>query len=156
MRIDDRILGVGLALLALFIIWQAQMIPSVPGTTFGPSLMPTLIGLVMVACGLAVFLGGVRSAGAGPLIDVSVWRGQTRGLVCAAWAILGVVVGIAVMPWIGFPLLGLIYALPLMLLMGARPIAAVPVAVVVVLCAYLVFKRLLYVPLPAGPLTFLG
>lgn len=156
MRIDDRILGVGLALLALLIIWQAQTIPSVPGTTFGPSLMPTLIGLVMVACGLAVFLGGVRGAGTGPLVDVSVWRGQSRGLLCAAFAILGVVIGIAVMPSIGFPLFGLLYALPLMLLMGARPVAAVPVAVVVVLCAYLVFKRLLYVPLPAGPLTFLG
>lgn len=156
MRIDDRVLGVVLALLALSIIWQAQTIPSVPGTTFGPSLMPTLIGVVMAACALAVFLGGLRSAGAGPLIDVSVWRGQTRGLICAAWAILGVVAGIAVMPLIGFPLFGLAYALPLMLLMGARPVAAVPVAVLVVICAYAVFKRVLSVPLPAGPLTFLG
>lgn len=156
MRIDDRILGLGLVLLAFGIIWQAQAIPAVPGTTFGPSLMPTLIGLVMAGCGLAVFIGGLRAAETGPLVDFSVWKGQTRGLVCAAWAIIGVVLGIAFMPAIGFPLFGLVYALPLMILMGARPVAAVPVALVVVFSAFMVFKRLLYVPLPTGPLSFLG
>ena len=156
MRFDDRIVGIALVLLALFVIWQGQQVPSVPGTTFGPSLMPTLLGLAMAGCGVAVFVGGLRAAGQVPLIDVSVWKGRRRGLITAAWSILGIVLGIALIPVIGFPLFGLFYAIPLMLLMGARPIAAVPVALMVVLLAYFAFKRLLYVPLPAGPLTFLG
>ncbi|WP_332712218.1 tripartite tricarboxylate transporter TctB family protein [Pelagibacterium mangrovi] len=156
MRFDDRIVGAALVLLALFVIWQGQQIPSVPGTTFGPSLMPILLGLLMAACGMTVFIGGLRAAGSVPLVDVSVWKGRPRALITAAWSILGVVLGIVLMPIIGFPVFGLLYAVPLMLLMGARLVAAVPVALVVVLAAYFAFKRLLYVPLPAGPLTFLG
>ena len=156
MRFDDRLLGLALALLAAFVVVQAVEIPAVPGATFGPSLMPTIVGLVMGGCGLIVFAKGVRARAPGPLVDVSVWKGEYRGLACAAWAIGGAVAGIVFLPWLGFPLFGLLYALPLMLMMGARPLAAVPVALVVVLGAYLAFKQLLYVPLPAGPLTFLG
>lgn len=156
MRFDDRIVGVALALLSLFVIWQSQQVPSVPGTRFGPSLMPTVLGIVIAGCGVVNFLGGVRSAGAAPMIDISVWKDRRRGLLAALWSILGIVFGILYMPAIGFPLFGLLYALPLMMLMGARPIAAIPVCVVVVLLAYFAFKRLLYVPLPAGPLSFLG
>lgn len=155
MRIDDRIVGMGLTLLALYVIWEARQIPAVPGASFGPSLMPTLVGIVMAGCGLAIFLGGLRAAG-GPVIDVSVWKGQRRGLLCAAWAIGGVMLGISFLPWLGFPLFGLLYALPLMLLMGARPVAAIPVALVLVVGCYLVFKHLFHVPLPTGPVMFLG
>jgi len=40
----------------------------------------------------------------------------------------------------------------LMLLMGARPLHAVLTSVGLVLVAQFVFARLLFVPLPAGPL----
>lgn len=156
MTFDERILGLALLLFGILVAWHSQAIPSVPGATFGPSLMPTIVGLLMAGCGLSIFIGGVRAADGGPLVDVSVWRGQRRGLACALWAISGVLVGILFMPVLGFPLFGVLYALPLMLLMRARPLPAAIVSVVVVLVAYFAFKRILFVPLPSGPLTFLG
>jgi hypothetical protein len=155
MRFDDRINGILLGLLALAIIVLARQIPAVPGTTFGPDLMPTLIGLGMAGAALRIFFLGLRSTTAGPWVDVSDWRGQTRGLVAAFWAIAGAILGILFLNQLGFPIFAVLYALPLMLLLGVRPLLSAIVSVVVALLAFLVFYRVLMVPLPVGPLLFL-
>lgn len=156
MRFDDRIIGIAFAALSLAIIGMATQFPSVPGTTFGPDLFPSLIGVVMFGLGVRIFIGGLRAPAGRGWINVGVWRGRARGLIAAAWVIGGIVVGIVFFDQIGFPLFGLLYALPLMLFMGARPIAATVVCLAAVLLSYFVFSRLLYVPLPVGPLWFLG
>ncbi|HMR33081.1 MAG TPA: tripartite tricarboxylate transporter TctB family protein [Geminicoccaceae bacterium] len=155
MRIDDRITAVVLGLLAVIVVWSARAIPAVPGTTFGPELFPTLIGLGLGGAAIAIFIEGVRTAG-GPLLDLSDWHGRRKGIAAASWAIAGTVVGILFFERLGFPLYGFAFTVPLMLLMGARPVVAVPVAALVVLGTHLFFTRALFVPLPAGPLAFLG
>ena len=155
MRIDDRITAVVLGLLAAMVVWSARAIPAVPGTTFGPDLFPILIGLSLGGAAIGIFLEGVRTAG-GPLLDLSDWHGRRKGIAAAAWAILGTVVGILFFDRLGFPLFGFAFALPLMLLMGARPPVAIVVAAATVLGTHLFFTRALFVPLPVGPLTFLG
>jgi hypothetical protein len=156
MRFDDRIIGIAFAALSLVVIALATQFPSVPGTTFGPDLFPTLIGVAMFGMAARIFVDGLRAPARRCWIDVRVWHGRTRGLVAAAWVIVGIVVGIAFFDQIGFPLFGFLYALPLMLFMRARPITATIVCLVAVLLSYFVFSRLLYVPLPVGPLWFLG
>lgn len=156
MRFDDRIIGVAFAALSLVVILLARDFPSVPGTRFGPDVFPTLIGLVMGGLALRIFISGMRRAGGGSWVDVAAWRGQTRGLAAAAWVIAGIVVGSVFFDPIGFPLFGIVYSLPLMLFMGARPAVAVTVCLTAVMVAYFVFSRLLHVPLPVGPLGFLG
>lgn len=155
MRFDDRITALVLGLLGAVVVWSARTIPSVPGTTFGPDLFPTLIGLGLGGAALGIFLKGLRTAG-GPLLDLSDWHGRRKGIAAAAWATAGTVVGILFFDSLGFPLFGFAFTLPLMLLMGARPLTAVVVAAVVVLGTHLFFTRALFVPLPVGPLGFLA
>jgi putative tricarboxylic transport membrane protein len=156
MRLDDRIIALALGLLALATIALAQEIPAVPGTTFGPDLFPVLIGIGLAAMALQIGIKRLRLPAGGPLVDVSDWHGRAKGLVAAVWAIGGVVVGILFFNALGFPLFGFFFALPLMLLMGARPAIATVVALVVVVGTFLFFTRALLVPLPVGPLTFLS
>jgi hypothetical protein len=155
MRIDDRIVAIALGLLALAVVWSATAIPAVPGTTFGPGLFPILIGIGLGGTALSIFVKGARTAG-GPLLDLSDWHGRSRGIVAAAWAILGTAVGILFFDELGFPLFGFAFAVPLMLLMGARPLLAAIVAAAMVLATHFFFTRALFVPLPVGPLSFLG
>ena len=155
MRFDDRIIGLLLGLLAFATIYLARQIPAVPGTTYGPELMPTLVGIAMAGAAVRIFYLGLRAATPGPLVDVSDWNGQSRGLVAAAWAIAGTIIGVLFFDKLGFPLYAFLFALPLMLLMRAKPLMAVIVSLVVALAAFLVFSRLLLVPLPVGPLLFL-
>jgi len=156
MRFDDRIIGVAFAALSLAIIVFSRDIPSVPGTTFGPDVFPTLIGIAMFGMAARIFIGGLRRTEGGRWFDVSVWHGQTRGLAAAVWVTGGIIVGLVFFNQIGFPLFAFVYAFPLMLFMGARPVTAAVVSLVAVMLSYFVFSRLLYVPLPVGPLWFLG
>jgi len=156
MRIDDRIMALGLGLLAAVVIWSARGIPSVPGTTFGPDLLPMIVGVSLAACGVLIFVGGVRAAGTVPWVDLSDWAGRGRGIVGAVWAVGGTIVGVLFLQQLGFPLFAFVFALPLMLLMGARPVISIVVSAVVALVAFAIFYYLLLVPLPVGPLTFLG
>jgi hypothetical protein len=64
----------------------------------------------------------------------------------------GVLVAIYTLPIIGFPLLGLVYTIGLMLLLQIRLFIALPVALIVILGLQYVFAQILYVPLSAGPL----
>ena len=151
MRIDDRIIGGALALLSLAIILGARGLPSVPGTTFGPALMPTLIGIAMGVLSIRILVTGLLQKSSTGWFDLSEWKGASRPVFCALWTLAGIALGIVLLPIIGFPLYGLGFALPLMLLMGARPLHAVLTSVGLVLVAQFVFARLLFVPLPAGP-----
>ena len=152
MRIDDRLIGGALALLSLAIIFGERGLPSVPGTTFGPELMPTLIGIAMGALSIRIFITGLAQNGVSGWFDLSEWKGAVRPVYCAIWTLAGIALGIVLLPVIGFPLYGLGFALPLMLLMGARLVPAVLTSVGLVLVAQFIFARLLFVPLPAGPL----
>ena len=156
MRFDDRITGVALWGLAVFVIAMAWEIPAVPGTTFGPDLFPILIGIGLILTGGVIFWNGWRSTGGGKFIDLSDWHGCAKGIVASAWTIGGIVVAIAFFDEIGFPLFSIGYALPMMLMMGARPLVSVIVTLVTVAIAFFVFSRIMFVPLPLGPLSFLG
>ncbi len=156
MRLDDRLTGFLLTLAGIVVAIAARGIPSVPGTTYGPDLLPTIIGIALAVCGGLVFVGGVKAAADGPWIDLSDWSGRTLGIIGAIWAVGGTIVGVLFLRQIGFPLFAFGFALPLMLLMGARPLVSVVVSAVVALVAFALFYHLLLVPLPVGPLTFLG
>lgn len=156
MRLDDRLTGLLLALLGIAVIVGARGIPAVPGTTFGPDLLPTIVGVALAVCGAVIFVGGVRAAGTVPWVDLSDWHGRGRGIVGAVWAIGGTIVGVLYLQTLGFPIFAFVFALPLMLLMGAKPLIAAIVSAVVALVAFAIFYYLLLVPLPVGPLTFLG
>lgn len=156
MRLDDRLTGLLLALFGIVVGVSARGIPSVPGTTYGPDLLPTIVGIALTVCGGLIFVGGVKAAADGPWIDLSDWSGRTLGIIGAIWAIGGTIVGVIFLRDIGFPIFAFCFALPLMLLMGARPLVSVIVSTVVALVAFAIFYYLLLVPLPVGPLTFLG
>ncbi|MDV7143435.1 tripartite tricarboxylate transporter TctB family protein [Tropicimonas sp. TH_r6] len=150
MRIDDRLVGLFFSLLGLATILAARRLSSVPGTTYGPDLMPILIGLGMMGFGLKILWAGVAAAGTAPWIDLSAWNGRTRGVLSAVWTILGVAASIPLLDTLGLPLYGLLFCLPLMILARARLIVAVPAVLGTVLVAQFVFGEMLHVPLPAG------
>lgn len=154
MRIDDRLVGLFFALLGGAVILAARRLSGVPGTTYGPDLMPILIGIGMMGFGLKIAVAGFAAArstsGRGPWIDLGAWTGETRGILAALWTVAGVGAAIWLLPVLGLPLFGLIFCLPLVVLARARLVVAVPAVVATVLAAQVIFGGLLHVPLPAG------
>lgn len=175
MEISDRITGPAISLAGLALMGAAAQIPAVPGTPYGPGLMPGLIGAALACLGLRIGLrawlapaggdseGGASAAGAvqrgaaqrGAWIDLQDWRGNRRGLACAAYALLGMLALGLGFESLGFPLLAFLYALGLMRLMGAGLGRAALASALLVGLLDLCFGRLLGVPLPHGPLAIL-
>lgn len=152
MRIDDRLVGLFFTLLGVGTILAARRLSSIPGSVYGPDLMPILIGLGLTGFGLKILWAGVANSGSGPWIDVSAWEGRTRGILSALWTILGVAASIPLLSKLGLPLYGLLFCLPLMVLARARLIMAVTAVLATVIVAQFVFGEMLHVPLPAGPI----
>ena len=44
MQRTDRWVGIGLALLALVVLWTARAFPDVPGQTLGAAFLPMIVG----------------------------------------------------------------------------------------------------------------
>ena len=152
MRFDDRLVGLFFAALGLVTILAAQRLSAVPGTVYGPDLMPVLIGIGMAGFGLRIAWAGFAAPRHGPLLDVSAWQGRTRGVLSALWTVVGVAASIPLLGDLGLPLYGLLFCLPLIWLARARMAVALPSVLVTVLVAQYIFAGLLHVPLPAGPI----
>lgn len=151
MILSDRITGPLLALGGAAVIAASTRLSAVPGVRFGADRMPTIIGILLVICGVIIAVGGFRRPV--PLLDLSEWEVPPRSVLAALWSTLGVIVAIALFRWAGFPLLALVYALGLMLLMGARPMTAILASLGTMLVLFYGFSEILHVPLPTGLLT---
>ncbi|MDS9469746.1 tripartite tricarboxylate transporter TctB family protein [Paracoccus sp. MBLB3053] len=150
MKLSDRIVGPGLILLGAAVILAAMRIPDVPGVRFGADLMPVICGCGFVLFGAVLTRSGLRDSE--PLAEFDDWRVAPRKLLSAIWVVGGLCAGIVLFEPMGFALFGIIFMAGLMVLMGARPLTVAVIAPSFVLALYLVFSRIMFVDLPAGPL----
>ena len=151
MHLSDRVTGGVLVALGGAAAWGGSLLPAVPGQDVGPAAFPMLIGFGLMICGALIALGIGQSfevpegeeapAGPGPFR-----LGGLRALVPPALLVfymlasepLGFLPTAAIMVFLGA------------LALGARPILAVPLALIAPILVHLAFNNLLRVPLPAG------
>jgi putative tricarboxylic transport membrane protein len=154
MRINDTVFGAVLLALAASIWIAAAGFPKMPGTQYGPGFFPQVIavglgigGLMLLWRGRQALLAGERIASIGP------WaRHPSR------WLGLLVIVGSLLFydqaaDILGFPIVGLIIGIVFMAYLGVRLWRAAVISLGMVVVIWLLFARLLLVPLPGGPLT---
>lgn len=153
MHLSDRVTGGFLVALGAAAAWGGSRLPAVPGQDVGPAAFPMLIGCGLMACGAAIAFGIGRSfevpeegeeatpAGPGPFR-----LGGLRVLVPPALLLFYV---LASEP-LGFLPTAALMVLAGALALGARPVLAVPIALVAPVLVHLAFYKLLRVPLPAG------
>ena len=58
MHRTDRKVGIGIALLAIAVLWTARGFPDVPGQKLGASSLPLLVGAGLLVCGILLALRG--------------------------------------------------------------------------------------------------
>jgi len=144
----DRWLGLALALLASAVLWTARSFPSVPGQKLGAGFLPTLVGVGLLLCGVALVVRSVRSSYAD---DEAVAAGSEH------FGSSAVVIGVVVFYILAADTLGFLIVAPLCLfaMFKALRVNAVPAllwAVVGTLVVHFAFYKLLRVPLPWGVL----
>jgi putative tricarboxylic transport membrane protein len=161
MLLSDRVTGGAIATLGAAAFFYGSKLPPVPGQQVGPSAFPSLVGALLVICGVLIVLGVGRrfeevaeadlASHTAPeyLEPLPAWRGWLALLPPAL-----VMSYALVSERLGFLPTAAFMVLTASLAFGARPKLAVPMALIAPFVINLIFLKLLRVPLPGGLLPF--
>lgn len=157
MRANDAITGGIFLALAIFAFVYAGTFTALPGVKYGPDLFPRLVSLLMGLGGLALVAGSLRRSGGAPLVTVAEWARRPRSHLILATVVAGIVFYIFASASLGF--LPSAFLMLVGLLAVTRGIARLPssliVAALTTLTIYLIFAKLLRVPLPMGAIELM-
>ena len=146
---SDRNVGIGIAVLALAVLWSARSFPNVPGQKLGAAFLPMLIGAGLLLCGVALVLRRPRPAADGaPAAPVADEHFGSSALTIGA-----VIVYILGSDAIGFLLLAPLCLFATFLAQRVRIVPALWWSLGGTVMVHVAFYKLLRVPLPWGVLT---
>lgn len=150
----DRVWGVVVLLFGLAIVITAQTFPQIPGQAYGASLLPSLIGLGFMLCGGLLVASDLRRKPRPPLFFLEREARSRDRLIDAASVVLAILWFILVADRLGFLLTATVAVSGLIwrFRRGGVLVAAVAGLVSVVAVDWL-FRHLMLVPLPLGPLS---
>ncbi|HEY9238130.1 MAG TPA: tripartite tricarboxylate transporter TctB family protein [Burkholderiaceae bacterium] len=151
MRSTDRWVGLGLAVLALAVIWSSRAFPAVPGQKLGAGFLPMLVGVGLLLCAVALVVRSLRQRAYEHEQGREARKAEHFG---SAAVIIGAVVAyIALADRVGFLLIAPACLLAVFLALRVRPLPALLWAVGGTLVVHVAFYKLLRVPLPWGVLS---
>lgn len=160
MQLSDRITGIGVAGLGTAVFFAARQLPPMPGQQIGPSVFPAVVGLALAVCGVLIALGvGKSFEAADPAVAEhdATHQGDDAKKAPSPWTVLVPIAlllfYVAAVGTMGFVLVAAVMVLAMSLVLGASPKLAFFLALVAPPVVYLIFARVLRVPLPTGWLT---
>lgn len=148
MKLSDALTGAVLLVLATVTLWHIQGFPPMPGQKYGAALFPGVIAAVLALCGILLIARGLRSQQA--WIAFAPWTSRARPLAGFASVLIGLALYVLLADIVGFHIIGVVVVLGWLLVLGARPSVAVPVAILAPILIHLAFYKLLRIPLPWG------
>ena len=150
MQRTDRWVGLGLALLALTVLWSSRAFPNVPGQKLGAAFLPMLVGAGLLLCAVALVVRSFR-ASPGPVeAPPAPAKAEHYG---SSVVIIGAVVAyIGLADRLGFLLVAPLCLVAVFLALRVRLVPAVVWAMAGTVLVHIAFYKLLRVPLPWGVL----
>ncbi len=154
MQITDAVFGALLALLGGYMIYEAMGFPSFPGQPYGASLLPTLLGIGFIVCGLLLGLRDYRArrqTGTSlPVLAIQPALLDRRGAISGALIVALVLTQILFGDAIGFIPISLAGLMVIFVWFRVRLLMAVVFAVLGTGVTWWLFSNILKVPLPRG------
>jgi putative tricarboxylic transport membrane protein len=144
---SDRWVGLGLAALALVVLWTAREFPQVPGQKLGAAFLPMLIGAGLLLCAIALVARSFRPRA---YVDRPRPAAVREHFGPAAVVIGAVLAYILFAERVGFLILAPLCIVPVFRALGVRWLPACLWALGGTVVVHLAFYKLLRVPLPWG------
>lgn len=151
MRMNDAVIGALLLLVAGAVLMRASTFPTLPDQPLGPGTFPMLVAAVMGLCGTTLVLHGLRTRA--PIVALADWMRAPGAVRRMAAVPAFVVLYILLSQRVGFLILMPPLLFALLLVMAVRPLTAALTALAGTAMIWLLFVRILLVPLPLGWLT---
>lgn len=153
MKLNDAILGAFFLALALWVGGTALTMPRMSGTVIGAGTFPLIVAAVMAAGGAGLLLSGLRRLSGEPVAGLQPWLTGRAALMRSGSAILFVAIYALFGKSIGFPLLVPVMMVAMLWLTTGRPFMSLILGCAVSAAVWLLFARVLMVPLPTGILA---
>jgi putative tricarboxylic transport membrane protein len=152
MKFNDAIAGALFVAIAICVFVYAGTFPAMRGVAYGPDLFPRIIAVMMGVGGATLIVGGLRPAGRQPWLQLADWARQPKSYGLFAAVVGSMVFYILASDRLGFLLSSFLMMSGLLLVTRgpARLVSSLVVAAVVSAAIYLIFVRMLRVPMPYG------
>ena len=153
MKLHDILSGLLLAALGVALLVYARSLPPIPGQNVGPGFFPGAVAIGLLAGGLSLALVTLRNRPGGRWIEFDHWVRSPRALLAFVVVVVSLAAYVRWADLLGYFLAAPLVLAPILAVLGVRPRALVPVALVVPLLIHYIFYSILKVPLPCGVLA---
>lgn len=152
MKLNDAIAGALFVAIGISVFIYAGSFPAMRGVAYGPDLFPRIIAVMMGIGGATLIVSGLRPAGRQPWLQLADWARKPRSYMLFAAVIGSMVFYILTSDRLGFLLSSFLMMSGLLLVTrgASRLVSSLAVAAVVSVAIYVIFVRMLRVPLPYG------
>ena len=148
MRVSNTSIGLGLIVFASAVLLYTRTFPTLEKGYPGPSLFPNVLAVLFIIAGITLVAQGVRSGERIIKFDTS---GITRsGLINILLVLGGIVFYIYLSDFLGFQITSFILLFGLMKWLRVSTHWSLVMACGITLAIYLLFAKMLLVPLPWG------
>src|SRR5687767_1156777 len=151
MRLNDALFGAGFVLVGAVVLVTTLRFPRLDGGAPGPGLFPQVVAVLMIVAGSALaWSARPRRSLHAPALTAAAPGLGARGVINTLMVFAAIIAFIVVTPTLGFLLTATAILFGLMWQLGTRPARAALAAVGLTLFVYVLFGKLLRVPLPLG------
>ena len=148
MRVSNTAIGLFLILFATVVLWHVQSFPSLDNGYPGPALFPSVLAVLFIFCGIGLITQGIRQRE--KLLKLDTGTLTLPGLLNILFVLGTIVCYIFLAQYVGFLIFSFLVLLILMKWLKVKPLASILMSGGVTLVIYLLFAKILLVPLPWG------
>ena len=148
MRVSNTAIGLFLILFAAVVLWHVQSFPSLDNGYPGPALFPSVLAVLFILCGIGLIIQGIRHRE--KLLKFETGSLTLSGLLNILFVLGTIVCYIFLAEYIGFLIFSSVVLLILMKWLKVKTLSSIVMSAGVTLVIYLLFAKVLLVPLPWG------
>ncbi|MCE5262478.1 MAG: tripartite tricarboxylate transporter TctB family protein [Deltaproteobacteria bacterium] len=147
-RKADIVVGCGIALFGIFIIYASTLITGGAAHRLPPETFPMVVGILMLLCGAGLALKSWNIRGA----DLTIHWPDKEGVRTIMVVLASIACYIVLLNPLGLPLASFLYiAFSIWYLKRSKWLLAIVISLVTAAISYFLFIRLLALSFPAGP-----
>ena len=148
MRVSDTTIGLSLIIFACAVLVHVQSFPELDNGYPGPALFPSVLSVLFIFCGIGLISQGIRKRE--KILKFDFESVNLAGWINIAFVLGAIVCYIFFSDYIGFLIFSFIILMILMKWLKVSTLLSLVMSVSVTLAIYLLFAKVLLVPLPWG------